>query len=313
MSRRSLSFLITLLLPLALSSPFFSQSDQNKAEETRRVPLKGLSGFHVVVEQIDRTEIDQGYLSEEAIKTDVELRLRKANIRVLSESDWISDSRSPYLYVKVSIMRAGDLQSWQGLYAYHISVSVEQAVLLKESFGKEVMANTWKAEASGTVGRSNVSSIRVGVDDYVDKLINDYLAANPRSESQASLSLPPVWKSLDNARLKSVTVFGDSIVITSNLTDAEQDAGCFVLANLQKKGQAYSGIENYECICTRRDPRHVGTVRRFQLVSQMELSLVTPSRIEGRIMREPEGAKFNCAEGKYDKPPSWLSFVLIPN
>jgi hypothetical protein len=45
----------------------------------------------------------------------------------------------------------------------------------------------------------------------------------------------------------------------------------------------------------------------------IEITKVSPTRIEGRAMVRPAGTKFDCKNGTYTKPPSeWQTFSWIP-
>jgi len=52
--------------------------------------------------------------------------------------------------------------------------------------------------------------------------------------------------------------------------------------------------------------------KRCPFEGEAEFSVVTESRIEGRVMQPPKNSKFNCKKCTFDKPLAWQSFVWIP-
>ena len=69
-----------------------------------RASLEGLPGVEVVIEKINPDAQADG-LSEEAIRTAVELILRSNGIRVLTQSEFMTTPSGPYLYVMVNSMK----------------------------------------------------------------------------------------------------------------------------------------------------------------------------------------------------------------
>jgi hypothetical protein len=66
------------------------------------------------------------------------------------------------------------------LYAYSIAVEVSQIVNSRVQPKYLLLATTWSAHSFGTIGGDNLRQLRDSVKDKVDRLINDYLAANPK-------------------------------------------------------------------------------------------------------------------------------------
>ncbi len=146
--------LLLILLPSAFG----------KAVYPDRLTLKGLKKLHVLVEV--GTEAESAGLSTEQLKTDVELRLRRAHLPVV-------DHTLAYLYVNVHAI------STQNGWAYSILVSLDQSVTLDRNKSISCFAETWHQRMLGMVpAREFVSTVRENVGDKVDKFINDYLAEN---------------------------------------------------------------------------------------------------------------------------------------
>jgi hypothetical protein len=153
---------ISLLL---LLSAGMAQSTYNE-----RKPLRGLKHVRVLVEGLPPDA--KGILTKEQLQTDVELRLRKAGIRV---SD---DRQSPDLYLNVGVLKATE-HEW---YVYSIRLDFEEAVTLERDKSIWVIAETWSTPANlGLAGSEVISdAVRQKVGDEVDAFVNDYLAENPK-------------------------------------------------------------------------------------------------------------------------------------
>lgn len=133
--------------------------------------LVGIEGVHVLVEKIDPKAERLG-LTAAQIKTDVELRLRKAGVRVFSREETFKTPGSPVLYVQV-YTKVG-----QNLVTCSSHVTLKETVTLAR--GGETYGAIWETDSQGTVGQNNIRQIREVVGDLADKFINDYLAANPK-------------------------------------------------------------------------------------------------------------------------------------
>ncbi len=135
-----------------------------------RENLKGLQGVFVLVEGIDKDAQNAG-LSEDTIQTDVELRLRLAGIKVLTEAECLKTPGYPYLYVNLNATnRANSL-------IYSIGIDLNQRVTLARDPSTVTHASTWH---TGSVGIGGVEFIRNAIKSNIDVFLNDYLAANPK-------------------------------------------------------------------------------------------------------------------------------------
>ena len=166
MRRVGLSFLFVLFLALTGSAQTPGQ---------QRDSLRDLPGFRVTIENFDEKDSALQGVSRSQIQNDVELRLRKAGIRVLTEKEWLNSLNAPTLYVNINLMTSS-----AGLYAYDVSVDIQQEVILKTSPSRTTIATTWDKAMVGALGSRNLGDLRNSVNDLVDFFINDYLAANPK-------------------------------------------------------------------------------------------------------------------------------------
>ncbi len=137
--------------------------------------LRGLEGVHVLVEKMQPDAERDGLISE-GIQMDVELKLRKAGIRVLTFEERVSAPGSPYLYINVNAALNKTIQ----LYSFTINVQLKQDVYLARNPAIATKATTWSIEGTGGVGQQRLRDIREQIADYVDTFINAYLAMNPR-------------------------------------------------------------------------------------------------------------------------------------
>jgi hypothetical protein len=134
--------------------------------EIARNSLRGLNGINVSIENI-REEIVKLGLTEDSIRTDVELKLRLSGIRVLSTEEWVKEPGNPYLYVYVHVVRGKE-----AVYIYNISVEMIQDVTLVRSPSVRCMGETWK---TGFLGLAlELRQIREAIKDPIDEFINAY-------------------------------------------------------------------------------------------------------------------------------------------
>lgn len=129
-------------------------------------------------------------------------------------------------------------------------------------------------------------------------------------------SFPARWKSLESGTSKVLRRDGDRIYVETVLSEAEKNAGCFFVSDLKKQGDIFTGTARSRCVCeyTRGLGAYAQTfTNRVTDEVSIELTSITPTRIEGRAMARPKGTKFDCKKGEYSKPPSeWRPFVWIP-
>jgi len=143
--------------------------------------LKGLEGVEVLVEEV-KAELEEFNLTAIQIQTDVEAKLREAEIKILSkeENEKIQPLRKPYLYVKIKTHKL----PWKRLVvAYNIEIALKQLVTLPaqpKSSRKPFFAPTWYKNIVGAAIPKDFPEIREGVHQLMDKFIKDYLAANPK-------------------------------------------------------------------------------------------------------------------------------------
>jgi hypothetical protein len=158
--------LIVLSLVMLLLLPGVSH-----ALTAKQKVLVGLKGVCVLVTDIYPKAESLG-LSKDQIKTDVELRLRKAGVRVLTVKEMHETPGAPDLLVTI----VAYIQS--NLCAFSIQVDLRELVALARGF--EVTGTIWEKSQLGLTPIDQIRFVREGLGDLVDEFINDYLAANPK-------------------------------------------------------------------------------------------------------------------------------------
>jgi len=163
-----------MLAGLVLTCPAGFQAFGSDSEIARS-SLRGLQGVEVLVEYIDQ-EVERDGSVWGQVQTDVELRLRKAGIRVRTKEESGATSGYPSLYISINAHRFSD----RPVYAYNLTVELHQAVwLARDPSIKAYGATTWSVGGIESVGQGKVRQVREHVIDFIDQFINAYLAVNP--------------------------------------------------------------------------------------------------------------------------------------
>lgn len=164
LNRIALALLAALLLVPGISS----------ALTINQTPLVGLKGVYVMttVESPKPKEIELLGLTKDQIQKNVELRLRKSGIKVLTDKEWTLTTGTPSLMVNLSAF------TYLAICVYSVRVSLFEAVTLAR--GGQTSASVWESDYFGMVGTKNIRHVRDNVGDKIDDFINDYLAANQK-------------------------------------------------------------------------------------------------------------------------------------
>ena len=127
--------------------------------------LRGLKRFDVLIEHLNADEESIG-LNTDTLKVDVELRLRTAGIKIVSDLD------APYVYVCINVLRIEDLR----VAAYSVAVRVQSNVKIIQT-GKMTNATIWESGKIGT-GSSVLlrDAVRKTIGGLVDQLTHDILS-----------------------------------------------------------------------------------------------------------------------------------------
>jgi hypothetical protein len=166
---------IAVLLLGCMVLTAISVAAQDLTQRAMDNTLRGLHGVYVFVEPI-KPDAEQDGHSRKQIQTDVELRLHKAGIRVLSKEELLTAPGWAGLRILVN---TSTKRSGAQLYGVYVEVSLLQWVLLQRDLSMEgIPTQTWHVGGVSLVGASAIRQLREAVADYVDRFINAYLSVN---------------------------------------------------------------------------------------------------------------------------------------
>lgn len=164
---------VMLLIGVMVSEGWTAESTPSR--DMPRLSLKGLNVILVGVAELS-PKIRNLEITDEVIKTDVEVRLRKAGIRVFTSQDkdiYEKYEKSGRPILQVSMYRVGDERG----FSDRIEVQLYQDVILARD-KTNIRACTWSYGYAG--GNQTARSLRDALGDAIDHFINDYLAVNPK-------------------------------------------------------------------------------------------------------------------------------------
>jgi hypothetical protein len=133
--------------------------------------LKGLEVVRLEIERI-KPEIERDGLFREDLQSDIELKLRLAGIRVLSEEEAQKTPGAPLLHLNVDAMKCSFG------YVYNIGLYlIEQATLVR----KPMKAPAMFLRIPEQLGiASRLSEIRDAAGDVVDEFVRTWKASNSK-------------------------------------------------------------------------------------------------------------------------------------
>lgn len=169
MRGKQCNLIVALVITISLFGGIATTSRAGDAE----IPvLRGLKQVFVDVEDLD-FRVERAGLTTDHLRTDAELKLKMAGIKVQSKKESMKTPGSPQLYIMVKVLGTSS-----GDYAAHIRIELREAVGLVRHPGMEIFTSTW------TIGRFGVtpslSDVRQQEQELIDKFINEYIAANPK-------------------------------------------------------------------------------------------------------------------------------------
>ena len=137
---------------------------------------------------------------------------------------------------------------------------------------------------------------------------------------QQDEAFPTRWKSLASGTTKIVRRDGEHFYVETVISEAAKQEGCFQLAELQKANEIYTGKSKEGCVCQYQKvswkPGQMGVrvnqTNRYQHEWQIEMTSLTPTRIEGFMMSPDPSAKFDCEKDTFSKPLIRRAFTWIP-
>ena len=151
-------------------------------DESARATLRGLEGVWVLI-SLQMADGERVGFTQQQLRTDVELQLRQAGIRILHGVPWRESATGvELLYVPVLVVSVHVLPVYKApMSAFRITVEVYQQGYLQRDPSMSFVATSWQAHLTGSVGAANLSTLRgdEGVKKVVDLFINAYLSVNP--------------------------------------------------------------------------------------------------------------------------------------
>jgi hypothetical protein len=156
-------------------------------ESSSRKSLAGLRGVQVTASIWCDEKPFKDLVSEEALRTKIELKLRQSGIRVLSESEAAKDLRYPTLdlgIIAVPNSTLKDETTSEPLgYAMALRLSLNQGLWIVDSKGtvrEQIFGDTWSKTYVLAYGRNVITQGRVDklVSDMTESFANDWLAAH---------------------------------------------------------------------------------------------------------------------------------------
>ena len=138
-------------------------------DEITRNSLKGLEGIYVAI--ILDSGSKQAGLSKSLLRTDVEVKLRMAGIKLVSQYESFNLPGMPWLGVNTNSLIHG-----KSIY-YQISLELIQGAFLERK-NLHTIAITWDIGRHGVT--SNIENIRSSIKDMTEQFINAYRSVNPK-------------------------------------------------------------------------------------------------------------------------------------
>jgi hypothetical protein len=142
--------------------------------EVSRETLKGLTGFYILIEELNPNiakyaDVQKNSISTRQLKSQVENRLQKAGIRVLSWDEMMATPERPILYVRINTHEYEKF--W---YAYDIRVEVRQLVTLASRPEKPVTGSTWAVNMTGVINIGQIQMLHNNLGLLLDRFIQAY-------------------------------------------------------------------------------------------------------------------------------------------
>ena len=157
--------------------PLFLQSSALSIDAvSNRATLRGLQGVGVLVEKLP-PEVESQGLSRDQLQKEVESKLEKAGIKVLTREEAFNAAGEPFLYINLNVNIA---KTESDIYPYGIDMLLIQKVSLLRDPKLTSYAITWSTGGVGSIAKPILSQLRESVEAMVDVFIKAYLAENPK-------------------------------------------------------------------------------------------------------------------------------------
>lgn len=149
--------------------------------EVTRETLNGLPGFYVAFEEL-QPNIKQyavaASLTRDQLQKDMEMRLQRAKITVLSQAQWLNTRGRPVLYGNINT----HLENAN--IAYNIQLEARQIVFTDSNNKVKTLAGTWGIIMTGITKTDKLDVIRENLLTLVDKFVEAYWTANGKDSKK---------------------------------------------------------------------------------------------------------------------------------
>lgn len=178
-NRRSGRLALQIVVVFAFLAGFVLPAHAFDAEASRET-LKGLTGFYVLIEELNPNivkyaNVQKNQITTQTLKIQVENRLRAAGIRVLSWDEMMKTPERPMLYVSVNTHEYEKF--W---YAYNIRVDVRQLTTLVSRPEKPFIGSTWAINITGVMNIGQLQTLYDNLGLLLDRFVQACQAVNKK-------------------------------------------------------------------------------------------------------------------------------------
>lgn len=166
---------VLAMIGLLLWAPFFSKALALDSE-ANRATLKGLAGVRVLVEDI-ASEVEKSGLSKSRLQSIIELKLKKAGIKVLTQEEVLKTPGEPYLYLNIN---AAPGKPQPNLYMYSIDLALIQNIVLERDRKASTYGITWSTGGVGLIEGEALKQLSESILGMLDLFIEAYQSANKK-------------------------------------------------------------------------------------------------------------------------------------
>jgi hypothetical protein len=164
MTKRQATISLSAMLLIGLTSPYVRAQDNPDT-----VTLKGIAAVWVMVQDLPDGAKLLG-LSKGAMQTDVELKLRLAGIRVVTQEEGLKLPGSPFVFVYLNLTNNADVAE--------IRVELSQNARLERNGQLAPAVGTWWR---GVITAHPTSQdINNRIEDLTDQFLTAWLSVNPK-------------------------------------------------------------------------------------------------------------------------------------
>ena len=144
-------------------------------EKFEQEAFREIKGVALLVDEVGKDAEGMG-LTKKNLQQEIELKLRKAGIKVLTVEEWFRAPDADFFCVHVHTMKTEDSDD---SYAYSISVELGKSVVLVADKASKTLATVWKdGPSTGTLKKSEMLQLVSLTGERVSEFLKEYEAAN---------------------------------------------------------------------------------------------------------------------------------------